>query len=357
MPLPLILAGAAIAAAGYGAKKGYDGYQDKSHADEILDDAKRIYQKAKDRFDAHESLVNRDLTELGELQIKIGQDFESFQKIANELYKKISDSAGKDLKLNIPKHKLNQIKAFTLSTVGYASKIAAAGAGGAAAAYAVYGGVMALAAASTGTPIAALSGAAAYNATMAAIGGGALSAGGLGMAGGAAILGGVVAAPILAVAGYAYASHAEEALRDARRVRNKSEEAASKLEKAQEQLIQLRKCVARVLIVTKDIYSVFTEYHDYLKKTSIFLELKGNADELQEEIIQKVENGYMVASILVNLIGTPLFKIKKDKNGNPVESEDGVPEFSTDENGQRLVNTTEIEDAIDSAGRSVEEYR
>jgi hypothetical protein len=34
MPLPFILAGAAIAAAGFGAKKGYDGYQDRL---EILD--------------------------------------------------------------------------------------------------------------------------------------------------------------------------------------------------------------------------------------------------------------------------------------------------------------------------------
>ena len=30
MPLPFILGGIALAAAGYGAKKGYDGYQDKS---------------------------------------------------------------------------------------------------------------------------------------------------------------------------------------------------------------------------------------------------------------------------------------------------------------------------------------
>lgn len=85
---------------------------------------------------------------------------------------------------------------------------------GAAAGFAVYSGVMAFAAASTGTPIAALSGAAAYNATMAAIGGGS-HAGGWGMAGGAMVLGGAVVAPLIAIAGWAYDSHAEKALNNA----------------------------------------------------------------------------------------------------------------------------------------------
>ena len=90
------------------------------------------------------------------------------------------------------------------------AEVVGAGAVGAAAAYAVYGGVMALAAASTGTPIAALSGVAAYNATMAAIGGGAIAAGGFGMAGGAAVLAGVVAVPIIAVAGIAFDNFAKK---------------------------------------------------------------------------------------------------------------------------------------------------
>ena len=39
MPLPLILGAAAVAAAGFGAKKGYDGYQDKTEANEIIEKA------------------------------------------------------------------------------------------------------------------------------------------------------------------------------------------------------------------------------------------------------------------------------------------------------------------------------
>ena len=50
MPLPFILAGAAIAAASYGAKKGYDGYQDKSKADEIVQTSKKHYEQTRCAF-------------------------------------------------------------------------------------------------------------------------------------------------------------------------------------------------------------------------------------------------------------------------------------------------------------------
>ncbi len=78
----------------------------------------------------------------------------------------------KDLKLSVPQHNINKIQNLAISATEYLSTVVAAGVSGAAAGFAVYSGVMAFAAASTGTPIAALSGAAAYNATMAAIGGG-----------------------------------------------------------------------------------------------------------------------------------------------------------------------------------------
>lgn len=51
MPLPFILGAAAVAAAGYGAKKGYDGYQDKSRAESITSSAQRAYEDAKLLFD------------------------------------------------------------------------------------------------------------------------------------------------------------------------------------------------------------------------------------------------------------------------------------------------------------------
>ena len=84
---------------------------------------------------------------------------------------RLEKEGNKDLKLSVPQHNINKIQNTAISATEYLSTVVAAGVSGAAAGFAVYSGVMAFAAASTGTPIAALSGAAAYNATMAAIGG------------------------------------------------------------------------------------------------------------------------------------------------------------------------------------------
>lgn len=47
MPLPIIIGAAALATAAYGAKKGYDGYQKHSEADEIVKSAKSRYERKK----------------------------------------------------------------------------------------------------------------------------------------------------------------------------------------------------------------------------------------------------------------------------------------------------------------------
>ncbi|WP_298715896.1 hypothetical protein [uncultured Oceanisphaera sp.] len=140
MPLPFILAGAAIAAAGFGAKKGYDGYKDKSLANDILDSTKKNYREAKNNFDIINDSVTESLTELGELQLQIGSEFKEFRTIAKDLLAKINNSEHKDLSIDIPQHKLDKIDGLALSATTYVGKVATAGVGGAAAAYAVYGG-------------------------------------------------------------------------------------------------------------------------------------------------------------------------------------------------------------------------
>lgn len=63
-----------------------------------------------------------------------------------------------------------------------------------------------------GVAIASLKGAAASNATLAFLGGGSLASGGGGVAAGTAVLGGLAAAPLLCIAGFALATHAEKEL-------------------------------------------------------------------------------------------------------------------------------------------------
>ncbi|OAN17984.1 chemotaxis protein [Photobacterium jeanii] len=342
MPLPFILAGAAVAAASYGAKKGYDGYQDKTLANEILESAKKDYENEKEVFDVANDRTNRSLTKLGESQLKVGQDFKEFRTIAEKLLAQLELSGSHDLKIDIPQHKLDEIDGLALSATEYLSKVVAGGMGGAAAAYAVYGGVMALAAASTGTPIAALSGAAAYNAAMAAIGGGSLAAGGFGMAGGAMVLGGVVAAPIIAVAGWAFASHAEEALNDARETRIEVDDAVSKMVKGKKQLNKTRLYVDQIYTETNRVYQIFLTYFDSLKMMEQLINTGGDIKAVEDEVIRIIQNGYQVAAILTDIITTPLFKPKYDANGEVVINKDNVVEIETDKDGMQVINESAI---------------
>lgn len=346
MPLPFILAGAAVAAAGYGAKKGYDGYQDKSEANDIVEASKRKYNNEKAFFDKKNDLTNQSLTKLGELQLKVGRDFKEFRTIADKLLEKLNQTNSKDIALDFPQHKLDEIDGLALSTTAYMGKVAGAGAAGAAAAYAVYGGVMAVAAASTGTPIAALSGAAAYNATMAAIGGGSIAAGGFGMAGGAMVLGGVVAAPIMAIAGWAFASHAEEALSDARKTRREVNEIVEKMEKGRKQLDKTKLYVDKIYSETDRLYTVFKEYFDSLKAFEQLISTKTDITKFEDDVIRLIHNGYQIAAILTDIITTPLFKPKHDENGNVVLTDENIVEIETDSEGMQVINESEIETVL-----------
>ncbi|EMN4469598.1 hypothetical protein RGP45_004279 [Aeromonas hydrophila] len=343
MPLPFILAGAAIFAAGYGAKKGYDGYQDKSEANDILEASKRKYDNERSVFDKQNDLTNQSLVKLGELQLKVGNDFKEFRTIAAKLLEKLNQSNSKNLEIDFPQHKLDKIDGLALSTTAYMGKIAGAGAAGAAAAYAVYGGVMAVAAASTGTPIAALSGAAAYNATMAAIGGGSIAAGGFGMAGGAMVLGGVVAAPIMAIAGWAFASHAEEALSDARKTRSEVNETVGKMAKGRTQLDKTKLYVDRIHAETERLYLVFKEYFDNLKAFDQLIVGKTDISKFEDDVIRLIHNGYQIAAILTDIITTPLFKPKQDEQGNVVVNDKNIVEIKIDSEGMQVINESAID--------------
>ena len=174
--------------------------------------------------------------------------------IAEELLGKLNDASKADIKLDVPKYQRKRIERLSMDSITYASKVV----GGSA--VALYGGVMALAAASTGAPISAFSGVAAYNATMAAIGGGSLAAGGLGMAGGAAILGGVVAAPALAIAGWAFASHAEEALSKAKETREEVRQFVKETDVSRGYLRDTRQYISKIILGLNGIRKVFNNY-------------------------------------------------------------------------------------------------
>lgn len=358
MPLPLILGAAALVTAAYGAKKGYDGYQKHSEADDLVKDAENRYNEKKSDFDDQEQKTSSTLDTLGRKELEIGVCLGEFKILADKLLQQLNDNRQNKLEIKIPRHELQKIENYSYTSVGVLGTVAGAGAAGAAAGFAIYGGVMALGAASTGTAISSLAGAAATNATLAAIGGGSLATGGLGIAGGTAILGAAVAAPILAIAGWAYDSHGDEALNNARKIDYEVDEAVEKLDKAIEHLASTEEYARKIRRTLVSVYSQFNQYFDTLKEVEVFIQdaRQRNLDidsEFSDEVVQVIENGYAVAAILVNVITTPIFKLK-EVNGQAVKDENGVLVMETDAEGSMILNCLELDSALTIAKSEAE---
>jgi hypothetical protein len=213
MPIPFILAGAAIALGGYGVKKGIDAKDDFDEASENNKKAQRTYDNAEEELAETKDNTNSSLEKLGFLKASIYDEslddfMDIFEKIKNIDFE---DKLALGTLNSVDNQDILDIKNTVLEMKEVLGGGVAALGGGALAGFGALGGVGMLASASTGTAIAGLSGVAATNATLAWLGGGALSAGGFGMAGGMAVLGGIVAGPVLAVGGALMASKAETA--------------------------------------------------------------------------------------------------------------------------------------------------
>lgn len=350
MPLPFIIGGLAVATVATGVKKAFDGYQTKSAAEELNEASKKKYENARAIFEKKSSTVTAKLETLGHLQLKIGADFKTFQEIANELLEKIEQKKQKDLEINLPQHKLTKIADLSISATSVLGTLAGGVAGGAAAAYAAYGGVMLLGAASTGTPITALAGAAAYKATLAALGGGSLAAGGFGMAGGMMVLGAAAVAPVLLVAGFAFDMYADKALENAKEYKYEVDRATVKMQLSGEYLDKTASYVENLTTQLDRIYKEFLKYFEELKALNTLIRSGGLDIELvSDSIMTKIDNGYQIAAILTDIITTPLFKVKKDANGKVkmtrVDSTD-VPDLELDKNGMQILNTEEMDSMI-----------
>lgn len=213
MPIPFLLAGAAVLGAAVGAKKMHDAHSDNKDAQYTNRRAREIVDEAKEELNERRELTSKALARLGETKVEVLQnnvsDFiDLFGRIRNI---KLGDSVGLEELQNLrfeaeDMNALKEMNSVVLAT--FQGGVSGVGLG-ALAAFGAYNGAMAFGAASTGTAIATLSGAAATNATLAFLGGGSLAAGGLGIAGGTAVLGGIVAAPILVVMGFSMSSKAK----------------------------------------------------------------------------------------------------------------------------------------------------
>ncbi|MGL2894051.1 glycine zipper family protein [Helicobacter pylori] len=202
MPLPFILAGVALAAAGYGVKKGIDALDADCEADEFIKKAESLKEEATKKAESAEFDCKNAFMRFGEKKLHVlSHTVSNFLDHFHRLNRSriiieginMQDIQGQVSDARKITNQYREVDFFDVSGAVAGSTI-----GGVLAAYGTYTGVGMLASTAGGVAIAELSGVAATNATLAWLGGGALSVGGFGMVGGIAVLGGLVAGPALA---------------------------------------------------------------------------------------------------------------------------------------------------------------
>ncbi|WP_187863999.1 glycine zipper family protein [Helicobacter pylori] len=247
MPLPFILAGVAIAAAGYGVKKGIDALDADCEADEFIKKAENLKEESTKKAESAESDCRRAFMRFGKKKLHVlSHSVSNFLNHFHRLNRSRITIGTKDTDMqDIQKQVLdarkitNQYREVDFFDVSGA--VAGSAIGGVLAAYGAYAGVGMLASTAGGVAIAELSGVAATNATLAWLGGGALSVGGFGMVGGMAVLGGLVAGPALAILGALSASKMEEKLENAKAYCSQVEAAVKKADVVIDNLQAVRK--------------------------------------------------------------------------------------------------------------------
>ncbi len=245
MPLPFILGGLALVAAGYGVKKGIDALDADCEADEFIKKAENLKEEAAKKVESAESDCRRAFMRLGEKKLHVlshtvSNFLDHFHRLnrsriiieginMQDIQRQVSDAR----KIT---NQYREVDFFDASGAVIGSTI-----GGVLVAYGAYAGVGMLASTAGGVAIAELSGVAATNATLAWLGGVALSVGGFGMVGGMAVLGGLVAGPALAILGALSADEMEKKRDDAKAYLSQVEAAVKKADVIVDNLRAVRK--------------------------------------------------------------------------------------------------------------------
>ncbi|WRC94795.1 glycine zipper family protein [Helicobacter pylori] len=245
MPLPFILGGLALVAAGYGVKKGIDALDADCEADEFIKKAEVLKEEATKKAESTQSDCKLAFARFGEKKLRVlNNSVSDFLDHFHRLNRSriiieginMQDIQGQVSDARKITNQYREVDFFDVSGAVAGSTI-----GGMLAAYGAYAGVGMLASTAGGVAIAELSGVAATNATLAWLGGGALSVGGFGMVGGMAVLGGLVVGPALAILGDFSASKMEEKLENAKAYCSQVEAAVKKADVMIDNLQAVRK--------------------------------------------------------------------------------------------------------------------
>ncbi|MFZ7217416.1 hypothetical protein [Avibacterium avium] len=264
MPLPFILAGAAI----------------NIPAKNIIDKAKIRYENASENFKIKNKAMEESLERLEQLQLVIGENFSKFDTLAKPLLERLSQhqknryqaiqcQESKDFKINISKNNI--------------------------------------------------------------------------WSRGAAILGMLVDATRASLFGIAFVGITYvEKLQEARKFQDEVDKAIEKMKLGERHAEVTRDYVNKIYDELNRVYKIFQRYFQDLKNMDTLVRNGADVTAIGEPIIRITQNGYALASILTNIITTPLFKVKQQSNGELVKDENNTIVFETDGNGMSVINETEI---------------
>ncbi len=246
MPLPFILGGLALAAAGYGFKKSIDASETADKINEIVKEAEDLKEGAKNRIESAESGYKNALMRLGEKKFHVisrgvSRFVEHFNQLkGHQFFVKDSDMQDLHKQVSVAQNFSKQLNASGMSEESAIGGM-----------FAGYGGLC-VSSWTTGAML-----------------GGGLTMGGLA---GMAVFGGLVAGPALAILGAMSADEMEEKLEKAKAYHSQVEEAVKKADviidqfQAIEKMAklftrQITKCDALFFSLSQDAIATMKKHH------------------------------------------------------------------------------------------------
>ncbi|AFI00847.1 glycine zipper family protein [Helicobacter pylori] len=223
MPLPFILGGLALAAAGYGVKKGIDAKNTNDEAKDLFKKAEERLEETKKRVEFAQSDCKNAFARFGEKKLHVisrgvSRFVEHFNQLeGHEFVINNMDMQNIQEQVSEALNVVNKCKEMGLSDLA-----SLGGVGTAVGVLATYGAYTGISATAGGTVLSSLSGALAW------MSGGAISLGGGLAAGSMALIGGVGAAPVIAILGVLSAKKMEKKLEDVKAYCCEVEEAITK---------------------------------------------------------------------------------------------------------------------------------
>ncbi|EJB24902.1 hypothetical protein [Helicobacter pylori] len=246
MPLPFILGGLVLAAAGYGFKKSIDASKNADKINEIVKEAEDLKEGAKNRVESAQSGCKNALMRLGEKKFHVisrgvSRFVEHFNQLkGHQFFVKASDMQDLHKQVSVAQNFSKQLNA---SGMGEESAI-----GGM---FASYGGLY-VSGWTTGAML-----------------GGGLTMGGLV---GMAVLGGLVAGPALAILGAVSADEMEEKLEKAKAYHSQVEEAVKKADAIIDQfqaIEKMAKLFTRQITKCDALFFSLSRCHRHDEKTQL----------------------------------------------------------------------------------------